>query len=46
LKTIQEVFVSSLQGVFHPRIAYPALPPRDTQEIKALPATALSPTEK
>jgi putative nucleotidyltransferase with HDIG domain len=45
LKVIQEVFVSSLQGVFHPRITYPALP-RDTQEIKALPATALSPTEK
>ncbi|MCS6871795.1 MAG: HDIG domain-containing protein [Anaerolineae bacterium] len=46
LKVIQEVFVSSLQGVFHPRITYPALPPRETQEIKALPAAALNPTEK
>lgn len=46
LRIIQEVFVSSLQGVFHPRIAYPTLPPRETQEVKALPATTLSPTEK
>ncbi|MFN7210580.1 MAG: HDIG domain-containing metalloprotein [Aggregatilineales bacterium] len=46
LKVIQEVFVSSLQGVFHPRISYPALPPRETQEVKTLPATTLNPTEK
>ncbi|PJF35301.1 MAG: hypothetical protein CUN49_11270 [Candidatus Thermofonsia Clade 1 bacterium] len=46
LKIIQEVFVDSLQGVFHPRIAYPALPPRETQEIKALPTNALKPTEE
>ncbi|PJF32121.1 MAG: hypothetical protein CUN51_00390 [Candidatus Thermofonsia Clade 1 bacterium] len=46
LRVIQEVFVSSLQGVFHPRITYPSLPPRETQEIKALPATALNPAEK
>ncbi|MCE7946332.1 MAG: HDIG domain-containing protein [Chloroflexi bacterium CFX4] len=46
LKIIQEVFVSSLQGVFHPRIAYPTLPPRDTQELKVLPAGTLPPTEE
>jgi putative nucleotidyltransferase with HDIG domain len=38
LKVIQEVFVSSLQGVFHPRINYPATP-RETQEMQALKPT-------
>lgn len=38
LKVIQEVFVSSLQGVFHPRISYPATP-RETQEMQALKPT-------
>jgi membrane-associated HD superfamily phosphohydrolase len=37
LKIIQDVFVTSLQGVFHPRIAYPTTP-RSTQEMAALPA--------
>jgi len=37
LRIIQEVFVSSLQGVFHPRIAYPATPrPNATQEMPIL----------
>lgn len=33
LRVISEVFVSTLQGVFHPRIAYPSL---TTQELKAV----------
>jgi putative nucleotidyltransferase with HDIG domain len=37
LKIIQDVFVTSLQGMFHPRIAYPAMP-RPMQEMAALPA--------
>lgn len=38
LKIIREVFVSTLQGVFHPRIAYPPNP-ITTQEMKAVPAS-------
>jgi putative nucleotidyltransferase with HDIG domain len=34
LNTVREVFISTLQGVFHPRIAYPA--PTMTQELKAV----------
>lgn len=45
LRVIQEVFVSSLQGVFHPRIAYPA---RSTQEMQAVivPQSSLLPPER
>jgi putative nucleotidyltransferase with HDIG domain len=32
LKVIREVFMSSLQGIFHPRIVYPAAPTTLTQE--------------
>lgn len=39
LRVIQEVFVSSLQGIFHPRIPYPAAP-RLTQEMPAVPTAA------
>ncbi len=49
LKTIRDSFVSSLQGIFHPRIAYPALPPSTAQEMAALPpessATLPPPTQ-
>lgn len=43
LNIIRVVFVSTLQGVFHPRIAYPA--PTLTQEIKAISLpSSLTPT--
>jgi membrane-associated HD superfamily phosphohydrolase len=49
LRTIKDSFVSSLQGIFHPRIAYPALPPTTAQETAALPpessATLPPPTQ-
>jgi putative nucleotidyltransferase with HDIG domain len=49
LKVIREVFVSSLQGVFHPRIVYPPAPATLTQEVKekaaALPEPMRSPEE-
>jgi cyclic-di-AMP phosphodiesterase PgpH len=38
LRAIKEVFITSLQGVFHPRISYPATPtPRLTQEFTPKP---------
>ncbi len=52
LKVIREVFVSTLQGVFHPRIVYPAAPvPSDVREtpqvvttqVDALPASPPAP---
>ena len=38
LKVIREVFVSTLQGVFHPRIVYPTLPNATTPAPVQLPA--------
>jgi uncharacterized protein (UPF0218 family) len=38
LKVVREVFVNSLQGVFHPRIAYPAAPATLTQEAAQIAA--------
>jgi hypothetical protein len=36
LSTTRDIFIEMLQAVFHPRINYPALPPkRQTQEIPA-----------
>ena len=43
LKAIREVFVSTLQGVFHPRLAYPALPSTQTGEYPALPQPSTVP---
>lgn len=37
LKVIKEVFVNTLQGVFHPRIIYPAPPKTHTQEMTVIP---------
>jgi cyclic-di-AMP phosphodiesterase PgpH len=35
LHVIREVFVETLQGVFHPRIVYPTMPPKNiTQEMQ------------
>ncbi|HVO41022.1 MAG TPA: HDIG domain-containing protein [Aggregatilineales bacterium] len=38
IKTIEEMFVANLQGVFHPRIAYPAAPVVASLGTKALGA--------
>ncbi|MCC7209005.1 MAG: HDIG domain-containing protein [Anaerolineae bacterium] len=38
LKVVREVFMTSLQGVFHPRIAYPAPPSTLTQEAARIAA--------
>lgn len=42
LNVVREVFISTLQGVFHPRIAYPA--PGQTQEMKAVAIPAALPS--
>ncbi|MEP7286159.1 MAG: HDIG domain-containing metalloprotein [Chloroflexota bacterium] len=40
LRVIREVFVSTLQGMFHPRIVYPELP----SAAPATPSTVVTPT--
>lgn len=42
LKVIREVFVSTLQGVFHPRIVYPTLVLTPVPEPPALPPVTSS----
>ncbi|MFN8418891.1 MAG: HDIG domain-containing protein [Anaerolineae bacterium] len=42
LQVIREVFVSTLQGIFHPRIAYPPNPTQ-TQEMRAVQVPAQLP---
>lgn len=38
LKVVREVFMTSLQGVFHPRLAYPSAPATLTQEAAKIAA--------
>ncbi len=40
LRTLREAFLTALQGIFHPRIAYPGTPSAlGTGQVAALPAT-------
>ncbi|HRE47183.1 MAG TPA: HDIG domain-containing protein [Aggregatilineales bacterium] len=46
LRIIQEVFVSSLQGMFHPRIMYPTVTKNTTQEMRAVPLLSAAATDE